>query len=139
MDQQPQADEQGFERSSGFWREDPPRIGRRHRVGLQVSWRLPAVDASLERRASERQGAPAHDAILHDLSVSGARLFAPVDDGIVEGCLLQLELDGEWTSVQVAWIGPSPTPSAQWCGVTFVHPGQAFMSRVFKAMEAVEA
>jgi len=137
--EQPGVDEQGFERSSGFWREEPPRIGRRHRVGLAVSWRLPAVDAALERRARERRDAPAHQAILHDLSVSGARLFAPVDDEITDGCLLQLQLVDEWTAVQVAWIGPSPTPSAQWCGVTFVHPSQAFMGRVFEAMEAVEA
>ncbi|QXC60773.1 PilZ domain-containing protein [Aquihabitans sp. G128] len=128
----------GFERSTGVWREDPPRIGRRHRVGVGVSWRIPLAEGAMERRSRKRQEAEAHHAILHDLSVSGARLFAPLDERITQGCLLQLELGGEWTAVQVAWIGDSPAPKAQWCGVQFVHPSQRFMAEVFQAMDAVE-
>lgn len=136
-------EEQGFERSTtGFWREEPPRIGRRLRVGTPVRWRLPGAEGALSRQhrlAYPAQEREVHEAILHDLSVSGARLFAPLDAGITDAALLQLQLRTEWCGVQVAWIGPSPAPSAQWCGVTFVHPSQAFMAEVFEAMDAAAA
>lgn len=128
----------GFERSTGVWREDPSRIGHRHRVGLPIQWRLLDRNAVLGRPVHHADDPGDHQAILHDLSVTGARLFAPLDDDIVEGGGLQIQIREVWGKVEVAWVGASPAPTAKWCGVRFIAPSQRFMVEVFEALDALE-
>lgn len=123
-------EETGFEFSRGTWREVRPRIGDRQQVGLSVRWR-PAASAppTRKRRWLSGPGEP-NPAVVHDLSISGARLLVPADGAIVVRKAIDLELDGEWAAVQIAWVQPSEHPSAWWCGVMFLHPGAAFLAAV---------
>jgi hypothetical protein len=107
-------------------------------VGTPVHWRLLDRHSVLGRTVHRADAPPDHQAILHDLSVTGARLFAPADAEIVEGGGLEVQLGDQWSYVEVAWIGPSPAPRAQWCGVRFVQPSQRFMAEVFQALDTLD-
>lgn len=70
--------------------------------------------------------------MLHDLSLSGARLLLPADGDFTLRRTFDLEIDGHWSRVEVAWVEPSGDPLAVWCGVEFVAPDDAFMTSVFQ-------
>lgn len=130
-----------FELNRGLWREVRPRIGARTVVGIPVRWRVPVAAtprpaAGRRRRSSEPvtpPTPPTQPAVVHDLSVTGARLLIPADDAIVPHASFDLELDGAWVSARVAWLEESAHPSARWCGVSFVHPDPAFLAAVGQA------
>lgn len=127
-------DHAGFDFNRGTWREVRPRIGGRTQVGLSARWRFPAEAPAAGRRRRRRPAAPpTHPAVVHDLSVSGARLLLPADDAVVLHAVLELELEGVWAPAQVVWIEPSEHESARWCGVMFLRPGLAFIEAVSRA------
>ncbi len=103
-----------------------------------MHWRLLDRHSVLGRSVRPADAPPDHQAILHDLSVTGARLFAPADGEIVAGCGLEVQLGEQWSFVEVAWIGASPAPHAQWCGLRFVQPSQRFMAEVFRALDSLD-
>lgn len=126
-------DHAGFDFNRGTWREIRPRIGGRTQVGLSVRWRLPAEPAHASGRKRRHRHAPVpvtFPAVVHDLSVSGARLLVPADDAVVLHAVLELELEGEWAPAQIVWIEPSEHESARWCGVMFLRPGLPFIEAV---------
>ncbi|CAN5558327.1 hypothetical protein BH10ACT1_BH10ACT1_04500 [soil metagenome] len=123
-------EETGFEFSRGVWREVRPRIGTRQEVGLPVLWRDQTAPEKARKRLRKAQPRRSGPAIMHDLSVTGARLLVPADDAIAPSRVIELEVDGEWASVQVAWVQPSDHPSARWCGVMFLHPSARFLAVV---------
>ncbi|MCU1499327.1 MAG: hypothetical protein JWM47_3280 [Acidimicrobiales bacterium] len=132
----------GLRFSGGEWRDIRPRIGQRREVGLSGHWRVKPFDDGRKRvsRRNEREREKArklNQAIVHDLSATGARLMVHADQSIVPNCVLQLELAGEWSNVRIAWIKPTPHKTAVWCGVMFLSPSPAFTAAVFGAMDAV--
>ena len=68
--------------------------------------------------------------------MTGARLLVPAEDTVVRGALLELEIDGGWATVRVAWVTPAADPSALWCGVMFLLPDDQFMAGVARVMDA---
>jgi hypothetical protein len=122
----------GFANPRGVWDAVSRRIGSRHEVGHAVHWRKkpagPERGGRFRRRAAAH--APVSNAILHDVSVSGARLLVPADDGLIRGSLFDLEVSGAWSTVKVAWVTPSDDPAANWCGVMFLLPDQQFMAAI---------
>ncbi len=126
-------EETGFERTHGLWRQIETRTRPRHQVGIPVDWRPPKADGTLSR-SDPHLDDDVRRAILHDLSVSGARLLLPAEEHVTRDSLLQIRIDGEWTAVQVVWTLPSPHPSACWCGVLFVKPSGRFMATIFDVL-----
>lgn len=119
--------------------ETDKRTGERRQVGIAVRWRAPRSEGPLERSRSRDQDTVPGDAILHDLSVSGARLLMAADSALSHQSLLQLEVAGEWAAAQVVRMEPTRHPAAMWCGVTFVHPSTTFMAAIFEAMDEANA
>jgi hypothetical protein len=122
-----------FDGPRGAWQAVSRRLGARHRVGLLVHWRRPAPPIRRRRRSVDDDR---REALLHDLSVSGARLLLPADGNFVRHQIFDLEIDGNWSRVEVAWVEPSSDALALWCGVEFLAPGKAFMSSVFRHLAA---
>lgn len=105
-----------FELNRGLWRETRPRLGVRTVVGRSVRWRLPGTEG------------PTQPAVVHDLSITGARLLVPADDAIVPNAAIDLELDDEWSATRVVWLDDSAHRSARWCGVSLQQPSPAFLA-----------
>lgn len=122
-----------FAHSRGVWDSVSRRIGNRHQVGEPVHWRSKVAGPPRTRRGFRRTadaGPPVSNAILHDVSVSGARLLVPADDALQRGSLFDLEVAGAWCTVKVAWVTPSEDPAARWCGVMFLLPDAKFMAAI---------
>ncbi|MCU1499575.1 MAG: hypothetical protein JWM47_3528 [Acidimicrobiales bacterium] len=129
-------EEMSVERLQLVLQETDKRTGERRQVGIPVKWRAPRSEGPLERSRPRNHEVPPGEAILHDLSVSGARLLMAADPSVVHQALLQLEVEGEWAAAQVVRTEPTRHPSAMWCGVTFVHPSTTFMAAIFRSMAA---
>ncbi|HEX2575482.1 MAG TPA: hypothetical protein VHK88_03975 [Aquihabitans sp.] len=124
-------------RTRGAWQELRSRIGQRHQVGLPARWRAHDQPPPTRRRGLRKAAAEPTpgDAIVHDLSVSGARLLVPATDLITPRALIDLELAGAWGRCQVAWVSDTEEAGALWCGVLFLQPGPAFMEAITRAMD----
>lgn len=119
----------GFDYEQSEWRRVSRRIGSRHDVRCPVRWRTVAPEGSGGRRRSRRRGSPEpRDALLGDLSVSGALLLVEGGEPPLSGTRIDVEIQGEWARAQVVRAGPASEPSRYWCGVTFLRPGESFMS-----------
>lgn len=121
-----------FHGPRGAWQAVTRRLGARHRVGLSVRWRPSGPAPRRRRRGADEP----REAVLSDLSVSGARLLLAGGDSIARHQTFELEIDGRWSRVEVAWVEPNTDPEAVWCGVEFLAPDDDFMASVFAHLPA---
>lgn len=127
----------GFEFVRGAWREVRPRIGHRHPVGISVQWK--ACVSQPTRRRRRRSKVEQGQAVAVDMSVSGARIALPLDTDFIRGSRFELEVDGEWAMVLVAWIKPANGTAALFCGVMYLLPSPEFIAAVARVLDGSPA
>lgn len=91
------------------------RIGHRHRVTLNgIAWR-PRLPRNWFGRSPRWQRAT-----ITDLSLTGARLRAPANDGIQRGTEADVAFGRHHGVVQVRRVDPAHDPAVAYYGVRFV-------------------
>ena len=124
----------GIEFSRGVWQELRPRIGERRQARIPVRWAVSGPGSSA-RRWWRR--ARIMDAVVTDISVSGARLLVQPGAELTVRSQLELEIGGVWTSARVMWIEPTGNDSARLCGLMFINPADCFMAAVSCVLDPV--
>ncbi len=124
-------EETGFDYSRGVWTDIRPRLGERRTVGTSISWRR-SVPIGRRRR---RHPPTLNSAVMHDVSMSGARLLVSADNGLTPRMKVEIELDGAWTKALVAWVKPSDNTQELWCGVMFIDADLEFIDAISRTID----
>ena len=123
-------EETGFEFSCGVWSQVRPRLGERRSVEVPILWR----PTQRPGRRRQRRAIKLNDAIMQDVSVTGARLLLSPDTVITTGAPIDIQLDGAWTVARVAWIKNADHPAGIVCGVVFRQADAKFLEAISGAM-----
>lgn len=112
------------------------RIGARQQIGQPVQFRPHPPANDKNRRKRRGKAVEPREAILDNLSLSGARLLMRADKSLIKRTLLELDLGGVRATVRVIRVMVHPDPAAMWCGVEFVLPGEQFVAAVSRAIQS---
>ncbi|HEX7096617.1 MAG TPA: PilZ domain-containing protein [Acidimicrobiales bacterium] len=108
------------------------RIGTRWPVAGRLRWRPRVVSRLFGRFGAKGAW---HTVVVEDLSLTGARVIAPLTRSLQAGTVVDIEADGHPGTAQVRWIDPQDENSAL-VGVEFLELSDALRAHVESVVAA---